>query len=94
MVIVLNWINKCKVLNKKRLISKGCNLIIDQPNGKCVKRTCDALKNQANSFYKNFEISISVSDHASTMNDIRSSAKPFEKFLGLQVKFLFLKPWI
>lgn len=65
--------------------SKGCNYLITQPNGICVRRTCDAFKNQSNNFYKNFEMNISVSDHTGTLSLIRASSKPFEKLLEFKV---------
>ena len=87
--IKLEYIFK-RILKPWRVFSKGCHSIITQPNGKCVKRTCDSLKNQLNAFYKSFEININVTDHTGTMSYIRASSKPFEKLIEFKVLFKVL----
>ena len=65
--------------------SKNCYSIIDQPSGKCLKRSCDEFRNMASNFTKNFEIKLNIADHSSMLKDIRCSAKPLEKIAGIKV---------
>jgi len=75
--------NDTKRLFPKRCI--GCYSFITQPNGKCLQRTCDDLRHLSDQFTKNFETIITLSDHTSTISNVKTTDRPFQTILGHKV---------